>query len=179
MFFAILVVTVLNVPNINSARIMKLIIMRHGEAESFRVQDKTRNLTHHGKKQAADAGLWLADYLGEHRPIDLALTSSYARALQTYEHLSLHVTVTKSLVCDDVIPEGDPKVAHDFIKTLIQDSPSTKVILIVSHMPFVSYFLEEVHVEKQTMLFDTSSLVVVEYDEVRGTGVIENIYHPV
>jgi phosphohistidine phosphatase len=158
---------------------MKLIIMRHGEAETFHVQDKARSLTRHGEKQAADAGKWLANYLGADTPIDLALTSSYVRAQQTTQQLSTQVTVTKTQICDDVVPEGDPKVAHDFINVLIEDPPSSKAILIVSHMPFVSYFLEEVHKDKQTMLFDTSSIVVLDYDPEQGAGVIENIYHPV
>ena len=157
---------------------MKLIIMRHGEAETIRAEDKTRSLTRHGEKQAIYAGRWLAGYLGADTPIDLALVSSYVRAQQTYQQLSSQVTVTTTQVCNDVIPEGDPKIAHDFVKALIQDSPSNNVLLIVSHMPFVSYFLEEVHKDKQTMLFDTSSLVVVEYDPKRGDGLIDNIYHP-
>jgi len=154
--------------------------MRHGEAERFRVrvQDKMRSLTSHGEKQATNAGRWLASYLGAGTPIDLALISSYVRAQQTYQQLSSQVTVATAQVCDDVIPEGDPKVAHDFVKALIEDSPASNVILIVSHMPFVSYFLEEVHIDKQTMLFDTSSLVVVEYDAEHRAGCIENIYHP-
>ena len=152
--------------------------MRHGEAETFRVQDKRRNLTNHGEKQAVEAGRWLANYLGAETPIDIALISSYARAQQTYQQLSSEVKVLSSQICDDVIPEGDPKVAHDFVKALIEESTSNQVMLIVSHMPFVSYFLEEVHKDKQTMLFDTSSLVIVEYDTECGNGVIENIYHP-
>lgn len=164
--------------NTNSTRIMKLIIMRHGEAETLRVRDYTRNLTPHGEKQAAEAGRWLASYLGADVPIDLALASSYVRAQQTFQQLSSQVRVITSQVCEDVIPEGDPKLAHDFVKVLIEDVPSSNVVLIVSHMPFVSYFLEEVHTDKQTMLFDTSSLVVVNYNVERGTGVIDNIYHP-
>ncbi|MBU3002024.1 phosphohistidine phosphatase SixA [Paraglaciecola arctica] len=158
---------------------MKLIIMRHGEAETFRVQDKTRSLTIHGEKQAKDAGKWLANYLGADIPIDLALTSSYVRAQQTKQKLSSQVTITETKICDDVTPDGDPKVAHDFVRALIDNTPSINVFIIVSHMPFVSYFLEEVHRDKQTMLFDTSSLVVLDYDANSGTGVIENIYHPV
>lgn len=158
---------------------MKLIIMRHGEAEAFNVQDKTRSLTSQGEKQAINAGKWLASFLGVNIPIDISITSSYVRAKQTNQHLSSQVTVTETKICDDVAPEGDPKVAHDFVKVLFEDSPSSNVLLIVSHMPFVSYFLEEVHRDKHTMLFDTSSIVVLDYDVVSGTGVIENIYHPV
>jgi phosphohistidine phosphatase len=178
MFFAILAVTGINVSKTISTRIMKLIIMRHGEAETFRVQDKIRSLTEHGEKQALFAGKWLLDYLGRDTSIDIALISSYERAQQTYQQLSSQINVLTSQTCDDVIPEGDPKVAHNFVKALAEDIPLNGVILIVSHMPFVSYFLEEVHKDKQTMLFDTSSLVIVDYDSDHENGVIEIIYHP-
>jgi phosphohistidine phosphatase len=158
---------------------MKLIIMRHGEAERFRVQDKTRNLTSLGKRQARTAGKWLSGSLGVDVPVDIALVSSYVRARQTYEQLSKQLVVTQNQVCEDVIPEGDPKIAHDFIKVLFEKKSQSSVILVVSHMPFVSYFLEEVHVDKQSMLFDTSSMVIVDYDVDIGAGKIESIYHPV
>jgi len=158
---------------------MKLIIMRHGEAERFQFQDKTRSLTSRGEKQAITAGKWLSDYLGEGALVDIALVSSYVRAQQTYSQLSEQVVVSQKQVCEDVIPEGDPKIVHDFIKVLFEDSSQPRVILIVSHMPFVSYFLEEVHVDKQSMLFDTSSVVIVNYDIAIGAGKIESIYHPV
>ncbi len=158
---------------------MKLIIMRHGEAERFRVQDNTRCLTSLGEKQASTAGKWLKNQLGADTPVDIALVSSYVRAQQTFEKLSEEVVVTQKQICEDVIPEGEPKIAHDFIKVLFDDGSQPNVILIVSHMPFVSYFLEEVHVDKQSMLFDTSSLVIVDYDIEVGAGKIESIYHPV
>ena len=157
---------------------MKLIIMRHGEAESFRVQDKTRSLTSLGEKQACTAGKWLNDYLGADVPVDITVVSSYVRAQQTYEKLSEQVVVRQKQISEDVIPEGDPKIAHDLIKVLFDDRSTPSVILIISHMPFVSYFLEEVYVDKQSMLFDTSSVVIVDYDIAVGAGKIESIYHP-
>jgi phosphohistidine phosphatase len=143
------------------------------------VQDNKRNLTNLGEKQARTAGKWLSEYLGADTPVDIALVSSYVRAQQTYEQLSEQLVVTKKIVCEDVIPEGEPKIAHDFIKVLFEAGSQPQVILIVSHMPFVSYFLEEVHVDKQSMLFDTSSVVIVDYDLAVGAGKIESIYHPV
>jgi phosphohistidine phosphatase len=89
------------------------------------------------------------------------------------------VAVTRKKVCEDVVPEGDPKIVHDLIKALFNDKSKASVVLIVSHMPFVSYFLEEVHVDKKSMLFGTSSMVVINYDLVAGAGKIESIYHPV
>jgi phosphohistidine phosphatase len=158
---------------------MKLIIMRHGEAERFRVQDNTRSLTSLGRKQASAAGRWLNLYLGAVQPIDIALISSYVRAQQTFDQLSEQIVVTKKQTCKDVIPEGDPKMVHDFVRVLFEDKSQPSVILIVSHMPFVSYFLEEVQVDKRSMLFDTSSIAIVDYDLTAGAGNIESIYHPV
>ena len=152
--------------------------MRHGEAERFRVQDNKRNLTNLGEKQASTAGKWLNNYLGADTPVDIAIVSTYARAQQTYEQLSKQVVVTEKQVCEYVLPESDPKIAHNFVKVLLGES-QPRVILIVSHMPFVSYFLEEVHVEKKSMLFDTSSVVIVDYALAVGAGNIESIYHPV
>ncbi|MFT6776409.1 MAG: phosphohistidine phosphatase [Paraglaciecola sp.] len=158
---------------------MKLIIMRHGEAERFQLQDNTRDLTSLGEKQASRAGKWLNSYLGEDAFVDIALVSSYLRAQQTYSQLSEQVVVSKKQVCEDVIPQGDPKIVHDFINVLFEDVSQPSVILIVSHMPFVCHFLEEVHVDKMSMLFDTSSMVIIDYDIAIGAGKIEGIYHPV
>jgi phosphohistidine phosphatase len=158
---------------------MKLIIMRHGEAERFRVHDNTRILTSFGEKQASTAGKWLKGYLGADVPVDIALVSNYIRAQQTFEQLNEQVVVTLKQVCADVVPDGDPKIVHDLIKVLFDDGLKPNIILIVSHMPFVSYFLEEVHVDKKSMLFDTSSVVIVDYDLDVGAGKIESIYHPV
>ena len=153
--------------------------MRHGEAERFRVQDKTRSLTSLGEKQASAAGRWLNSYLGAVQPIDIALISSYVRAQQTFDQLSEQVVVTQKQTCRGVIPEGDPKMVHEFVRALFENNSQPSVILIVSHMPFVSYFLEEVQVDKKSMLFDTSSIVIVDYDLTAGAGNIESIYHPV
>ena len=153
--------------------------MRHGEAERFRVQDNTRSLTSLGKKQASAAGRWLNLYLGAVQPIDIALISSYVRAQQTFDQLSEQVVVTQKQTCKDVIPEGDPKIFHDFVRVLFGDKSQPSVILVVSHMPFVSYFLEEVQVDKKSMLFDTSSIVIIDYNLTTEAGNIESIYHPV
>lgn len=157
---------------------MKLVIMRHGEAESFKVKDHLRCLTSVGEKQALVAGKWLAEYLGVDREIDLALVSHYARAEQSYTQLCETVKIKHKQTSDDVVPEGQPRLAHDYIDYLIADNPDLTSIIIVSHMPFVSYFLEEVNVNKQSMLFDTSSMAIVDYDPVTKSGDLETIYHP-
>ena len=47
--------------------------------------------------------------------------------IHEYEQLSEQVVVTQKQICEDVIPEGDPKIAHDFINVLFE---KTTVVLI-------------------------------------------------
>ena len=157
---------------------MKLIIMRHGQAEQIQSPDSARVLTSIGEKQSVTAGKWLNQYLGSHAVIDLALVSSYIRAEQTFFNLNQQLTVNRKQICEDVVPDGNPQLAHDYLRTLIESNPQFSKVLIVSHMPFVSYFLEEVLVNKQSMLFDTSSLAIVDYSIATGKGKIETVYHP-
>ena len=49
---------------------MKLIIMRHGDADTFGLTDKDRCLTPNGIKQAQNAGEWLSRYLGQGSFVD-------------------------------------------------------------------------------------------------------------
>jgi phosphohistidine phosphatase len=153
--------------------------MRHGEAERFRVPDETRSLTQVGENQAKVAGQWLTKQLGPSTVIDIALVSSYIRAKQTFKHLTTNVQVSDTQTCKDIVPDGNPKIAHDFVQALANGERPCNSLLIVSHMPFVSYFLEEVHIHKQSMLFDTSSMVIVDYNPITAMGEIDSIYHPV
>ena len=158
--------------------IMKLVIMRHGQAESFRKPDETRALTSDGNTQAFTAGKWLAENEKVSLPIDLALVSPYVRAEQTYEQFNQQVHISQKVICEDIVPDGNPSHTHDYIRALIEETPSLECILVVSHMPFVSYFLEDVLLDKKSMLFDTSSMAIVNYDPILGGGYLETVYHP-
>ena len=157
---------------------MKLIIMRHGQAEQISSPDAARVLTSLGEKQSVPAGKWFQHYLRANSVVDLALVSSYSRAEQTFLNLKRQVTVSNKQVCEDVVPNGNPQVAHDYIKVMSESNPQLNNLLIVSHMPFVSYFLEEVLFDSQSMLFDTSSLAIVDYSLASGAGKIDTVYHP-
>jgi phosphohistidine phosphatase len=161
-----------------SAKNMKLIIIRHGEAETFRVEDKLRSLTAFGDQQATLAGEWLSKYLGKNVSVDLALVSPYVRAKQTFIQINQQVDVLQKQISNDVIPNGDPQIAHDYIRTLLLQDAKINTVVVVSHMPFVSYFLEEVHVDKQSILFDTSSIAIVDYNPKTSAGSLEIVYHP-
>ncbi|MEP0355848.1 MAG: phosphohistidine phosphatase SixA [Paraglaciecola sp.] len=157
---------------------MKLVIMRHGQAEVLSKPDETRALTALGKQQVSDASNWLAKKLGEKTKIDLALVSPFLRTQQTYDELFSVVNVVKKIDAPDVVPNGDPALFHDYLDTLISQTPAFKTILIISHMPFVCYFLEEINKSKKSMLFDTSSTVVFEYNPVDRNGIRGDTFHP-
>lgn len=157
---------------------MKLIIMRHGEAETFGSRDSERCLTPNGIKQAQFAGTWLSQFIGQDKKIDLAIVSPFVRAEQTYLELVKQVTCQQKIISEDIIPSGSHQIAHDYIRMIYEQNQEFNSILVVSHMPFVSYFVEEVTINKYAMLFDTSSIVVIDYDLTEMAGLVEQIYHP-
>ena len=151
-----------------------LIVMRHGEAESLRVDDKSRQLTEFGRRQVTESAKWLTDKHCTDHHIDFALVSPYRRARQTFDMVGLDVTVAKTEICEDIVPEGNPRLAHDYVDSLLSayQSRSTPIntLLVVSHMPFVSYFLDEICPVKTNSLFATASMAVVKYNVVAQRG---------
>ncbi|MBU3022407.1 phosphohistidine phosphatase SixA [Aestuariibacter sp. A3R04] len=151
----------------NSSDDFLLIVMRHGEAESLRIDDKSRQLTASGRRQVAQAAQWLVENYCPEARVDLALVSPYRRARQTFDLVNLDVSVGKALECDDIVPEGNPQIAHDYLDTLLSAAQGkvkpVKSVLLVSHMPFVSYFLDEISTVKTNSLFATASMAIVEY----------------
>ncbi|MEG3767963.1 phosphohistidine phosphatase SixA [Alteromonas sp. 14N.309.X.WAT.G.H12] len=151
-----------------------MLIMRHGEAQSLRIDDKSRQLTEHGRHQVSQSAQWLIENYCRHRKIELALVSPYQRTRQTYDILSVDFAIAKSMQTEDIVPEANPQLAHDYINTLITTSQarSTPVstLLLVSHMPFVSYFVDEVCASPINSLFATGSVAVVSYNAVARKG---------
>jgi phosphohistidine phosphatase len=155
---------------------MYIFIMRHGEAEQLLNQvDKQRNLTLHGETQAEAAGRWMKSFTKN--DIELALVSPFLRTQQTYNALSRYVTVTDSMVCDDLVPSGNAQLVHDYIDVLIADKTVSQNLLLVSHMPIVSYLLDSLLNQQQSRLFATAAIAVVEYHVDSSTGQLLHFYH--
>lgn len=147
---------------------VRIFIMRHGEAESLYVEDRERQLTKRGITQVDGSAHWLKHHYFYDCNIDLAFVSPYVRAQQTFQCLSESLVVDQQETCGDITPDGQPNIMHDFIDASIQmqleqgTKPSN--ILIVSHMPFVSYFLDEMLVHPRSALFATASVAVLSYN---------------
>jgi len=152
-----------------------LFIMRHGEAEAPRLDDKSRQLTPLGREQAKTAALWLKDQYCQKGIVDLALVSPYRRAKQTHDMVSLDIIANKVENNEDIVPEGSPRLVSDYIDGLLHVAVNSKKpikkLLVVSHMPLVSYLVDELCQSYTTSLFSTASIAVIKYSlkEHKGT----------
>jgi phosphohistidine phosphatase len=156
---------------------MQIIIMRHGDAEPVQDTDSSRELTKFGLQQASTAGQWLHKLFSE-QGIEMSLVSPYIRARQTLSEVSENVEVHHHAISNDITPDGNIWLTHDYIDYLLSEKQVSRSLLIVSHMPFVSYFLDEITKEQHSLFFDTSSIVVLDYQPGTHIGTVSEIYHP-
>lgn len=112
---------------------MKLVLMRHGEAESLRSSDADRALTAQGRQQAMATGKWLADRLATVGAVRV-LSSPYRRARETALVISrlLDAEVTEVAA---ITPDHDPRVALAAINTAVD---AGECVVVVTHMPLVA-----------------------------------------
>lgn len=94
------------------------------------------------------------------------------------ETVSQKIDVLQQDVSNDVTPEGNIWLTHDYIDYLLEEHKLTTSLLIVSHMPFVSYFLDELTGVQHSLFFDTSSMVIVDYQPDTHSGKVLEVYHP-
>ena len=157
---------------------MQIIIMRHGDAEPMGLNDQERNLTLLGQKQARQAGRFLNKYGQVNQGIELALVSPYVRAQQTYNELVTQVSVGRKELCEDIVPEGRSKLVHDYIDYLVIQKKVEHRLLIISHMPFISYLFDELLGSKESALFATSSCAIIDYVAEESKGKLIEVYYP-
>jgi len=139
---------------------MKLLIMRHGEAESLQVNDEDRCLTDRGIQEASLAGQWLQQ---EFKHIDFAIVSPYKRTLQTFFTLQEQVDIKHDVLSADVIPSGNPDLVHDYIDCVLAEERQVSSVLIVSHMPIVSYLVDTLTGIEKSVLFPTAAIAQLNY----------------
>ena len=109
---------------------MKIVIMRHGQADPPVASDFDRALTALGLKQASAAGGCLSK-LG--LSFDEAWVSPYCRTQQTADQVLAQLHVNSSRITDLLVPEASPQ---DLINVISEQSCES--LLLVSHQPLVS-----------------------------------------
>ena len=147
--------------------------MRHGEATPMQADDASRNLTSVGQQQAEKMGLWLQ---AAYAPSAL-LVSPYIRAQQTAEGVKKHNAFLFEETCSDIIPEGNPQIAADYLETLIAMHPQCDTWLVVAHMPIVSYLVDQLSAGNMP-IFNTGAVAVLSYDESRHKSQYLSIHAP-
>ena len=152
---------------------MHLLLMRHGEAEPYSVKDETRNLTAFGVTQSRKAGMWLNEQFSH---IDVALVSPYIRAQQTLDALRTQVSVDRVITFSDIVPAGNPAIVHDYVDAFLLENPSVKSILLVCHMPIVSFLADNFCKFEHSSLFVTSAIMHIDYEVDKSRGVKAESY---
>jgi phosphohistidine phosphatase len=137
-----------------------ILIMRHGEATPMQADDAARHLTQMGHSEAEKMGLWLFTH---HAP-DALLVSPYLRAQQTAKGVAKSNTFKFSETTTDLVPEGKPQIAADYLETLIAAHPKCSTWLVVAHMPIVSYLVDQL-CPSNMPIFNTGAVAVLNYDE--------------
>ncbi|WP_296403924.1 phosphohistidine phosphatase SixA [Psychrobacter sp.] len=108
---------------------MKVILMRHGEAERQTQQDSERTLTDLGQQQAAETAQYIVD---KYNP-DLFIVSPYVRAQQTLQALTTLKPDVPVKVQSNITPEDEPtRALHDLTDVEVG------CVVVVCHMPIVA-----------------------------------------
>jgi len=107
--------------------------MRHAKAEVYAADDRSRALTDRGRRDAVEAGLWLA--ASGVRP-DHALVSSAARTVGTWESLDHGLRSAAEVVYDDALYSAGPATLLDVIRGVPVDATT---VLVIGHNPTVAY----------------------------------------
>ncbi|WP_350558475.1 phosphohistidine phosphatase SixA [Psychrobacter sp. CAL346-MNA-CIBAN-0220] len=108
---------------------MKIILMRHGQAEDESRPDSARQLTEYGQQQAAQT----ADYIMAHYTPDYFVVSPYDRAQQTLAQLQKHAPNVAAVVQDNITPSDD---AHAALAEL--GNIEAECLVVVCHMSIVA-----------------------------------------
>ncbi len=110
---------------------MRLVLVRHGEAEARAATDAARALTAHGRQQAAATGRWLAAALAG--PVQL-LVSPYRRAQETAAEIAACLPQAVTITVPRITPDDDPRQALEAVAGVV----TLAQVVVVTHMPLVA-----------------------------------------
>lgn len=155
---------------------MQVFIMRHGQASFEAQSDAARPLTPQGELEAQMMGKWLSK-MG-HAP-ELIWVSPYMRAQQTFEQVGQHFTQKHQVkTMAMVTPSGSAKDVHDLLDGELALN-HIEQLLIVSHMPFVSYLVAELTQQQKAPIFQTAGICEIAYDTEKHMGEFIRMVAPI
>ena len=102
----------------HTEKYMKLLIMRHGEAQLVAESDMQRALTKTGINQVQQTATWLIDNaIIPIQGVDFAFVSPYLRTRQTFSQLNEILTINDVEYSQDILPSSVTSIAHDYLDT--------------------------------------------------------------
>ena len=109
---------------------MKIILMRHGQAEDETRPDSARELTDFGQQQSAQT----AAYISTSYTPDIFIVSPYVRAQQTLAQLQLQTPNIPVKVQNNITPSDDARTALAELATI-----EAECVIVVCHMSIIAY----------------------------------------
>lgn len=160
---------------------VNLVIMRHGDAEPMNLADSKRQLTARGRAEVSLIAEWLS---ANYPAFDLICSSPYVRTQQTAElvytqYLGQSEQPTAQEIAPNIeqqtlpelVPEGDSQQVQSYLDALWSSQPERR-ILLVSHMPLVSFLVETFTRGGSAPIFETSGVVLLQYEVGNAAKVI-------
>jgi phosphohistidine phosphatase len=151
---------------------INLVIMRHGEAEPLSSQDSQRQLTVRGQHEVNQMAIWLQQH---YAAFDSVWTSPYLRTRQTAElMLAKQAPFSQLEIVPELVPDGDAGIFKAYFDARISEKPDARV-LVISHMPLVSFLVAAFTVPDQTPIFSTAQLACIDYRAGQGGRLLERL----
>lgn len=152
---------------------LKVYIMRHGEAGYSAISDSSRPLTSFGQKQCASVAYWFKQH---DIVIDLAMVSPYLRAQQSFAFFPDQILVNKIETSQWLTPSGN---TDQVINSLIAlPSLGISSVLLVSHLPLVGYLVNDLCPHIAPPMFSPADVAFVTLS-AGGQGKLEWFHHPI
>ncbi|GAB2929486.1 phosphohistidine phosphatase SixA [Rheinheimera gaetbuli] len=151
---------------------VNLVIMRHGEAEPLSSLDSQRQLTARGQQEVNQMALWLQQH---YAAFDWIWASPYLRASQTAElMLAKQAPFSQFEIVPELVPDGDAAMFKSYFDARVSENPDARVLL-VSHMPLVSFLVEAFTMPGNAPVFSTAQLACIDYRPQSAGRLLERL----
>lgn len=153
-----------------------LILLRHAKSDwSGDESDIDRPLAKRGRRQAPEAGRWLATHIDH---IDLAVVSTAERARATWDLVSLELGERPRTRHDPAVYAASPGRLLDIVRGLDE---ALRVVVLVGHNPGLELLAESLGGDSVPL--PTSALAVIDLDRPwrdagRGLGQLRTVGRP-
>ena len=155
---------------------MQILIMRHGQADLLVQPDQEKPLTAQGELEVTLMASWMKKMA--YQP-DVVWVSPYLRAQQTCKRVVDGMELTCPVITQPFItPSGVASQVHDIIDGEIAAS-NIDCLLIVAHMPVVSYLVDSLTKHQHAPIFQTASIVEIDYQPKQMVGNYTRMVSPI